>query len=213
MATASNACTIISTLCARAFFSGTLIPPFSSDEHTSSVNRYEQIIQTGNILYRQLHLPPGQPNLEVREVIAKIKDLDMVLTEDIGYFHVEELIAKINNLLESNRKQAGVLIVPAARSYAVLVQRRLDSILGESGRMPRPIRLRHFPHARMKLLASKIYIGLINIDFFHIVMQIVLEISRDTTFTTVNLPIGILKGKRHFPVYFDLSLRRYTVGM
>jgi hypothetical protein len=34
---------------------------------------------------------------------------------------------------------------------------------------------------------------------------------RDTTFTTVNLPIahwnGILKGKRHFPVYFDLSLR------
>jgi hypothetical protein len=75
VATASNACTIISTLCARAFFSGTLIPPFSSDEHTSSVNRYEQISQTWKILYRQLHLPPGQPNLEVREVIAKIKDL------------------------------------------------------------------------------------------------------------------------------------------
>ena len=44
-------------------------------------------------------------------------------------------------------------------------------------------------HARTKLLASKIYIGLINIDFFHIVMQIFGEISRDTTFTTVNLPI------------------------
>ena len=57
-------------------------------------------------------------------------------------------------------------------------------------RTSRPIRLRHFPHARTKLLASKIYIGLINIDFFHIVMQIFWEISRDTTFTTVNLPIG-----------------------
>ena len=54
----------------------------------------------------------------------------------------------------------------------------------------RPIRLRHFPHARTKLLASKIYIGLINIYFFHIVMQIFWKISRDTTFTTVNLPIG-----------------------
>ena len=73
-------------------------------------------------MYSQLHLPPGQPNLDVREVIAKIKHLDMVLTEDVGYFHVEELIAKINNVLESNRKQAGVLIVPAARSYAVLVE-------------------------------------------------------------------------------------------
>ena len=57
-------------------------------------------------------------------------------------------------------------------------------------RTSRPIRLRHFPHARTKLLASKIYIGLINIDFFHIVMQIFWKISRDTTFTTVNLPIG-----------------------
>ena len=57
-------------------------------------------------------------------------------------------------------------------------------------RTSRPIRLRHFSHARTKLLASKIYIGLINIDFFHIVMQIFLKISRDTTFTTVNLPIG-----------------------
>jgi hypothetical protein len=57
-------------------------------------------------------------------------------------------------------------------------------------RTSRPIRLRHFPHARTKLLASKIYIGLINIDFFHIVMQMFWEISRDTTFTTVNLPIG-----------------------
>ena len=57
-------------------------------------------------------------------------------------------------------------------------------------RTSRPIRLRHFPHARTKLLASKIYIGLINIDFFHIVMQIFWEISSDTTFTTVNQPIG-----------------------
>ena len=57
-------------------------------------------------------------------------------------------------------------------------------------RTSRPIRLRHFPHARTKLLVSKIYIGLINIDFFHIVMQIFWKISRDTTFTTVNLPIG-----------------------
>jgi hypothetical protein len=59
-------------------------------------------------------------------------------------------------------------------------------------RTSRPIRLRHFPHARTKLLASKIYIGLINIDFFHIVMQIFWEILCNTTFTTVNLPIGMV---------------------
>jgi hypothetical protein len=57
-------------------------------------------------------------------------------------------------------------------------------VLGDSGRMSRPIRLRYFPHARMKLLASKIYIELINI-----VMHTFWEISRDTIFTTVNLPI------------------------
>jgi hypothetical protein len=44
-------------------------------------------------------------------------------------------------------------------------------------------------------------------------MQFFSGISGDTTFTTVNLPIGILKGKRHFPVYIDLSLRRYAVAM
>jgi hypothetical protein len=37
VATVSNACTIISTLCARVFLSSTLIPPFSSDELSSSV--------------------------------------------------------------------------------------------------------------------------------------------------------------------------------
>jgi hypothetical protein len=92
----------------------------------------------------------------------------------------------------------------------------LPSVTEEVGQLIRRIwanlstnQIAPFPHARMKLLSSKIYIGLINIDFFHIVMHIFLEISRDTTFTTVNLPVswnGILKGKRYFPVYFDLSL-------
>jgi hypothetical protein len=75
-------------------------------------------------------------------------------------------------------------------NFTINIQRKLDSLLGESGRMSRPIRLRNFPHVRMKILASKIYIGLINIDLFHIVMQIFWEISRDTTFTRVNVPIG-----------------------
>ena len=119
--TASNACTIISTLCVRAFLLSTLTVPFSSDELTNAVNKYEKIIQTGNILYQQLHLPPGQPNLEVRQVINKIQDLNMLITEDVGYFHVEEFIKKMDNLLDSNTRQAGVLIVPAARSYAVLI--------------------------------------------------------------------------------------------
>lgn len=122
VATASNACTVISTLCVRAFLSSTLTPPFSSSDLTNAVNKYEQVIQTGNILYRQLHLPPGQPNLEVREVINKIQHLNLVIMEDVGYFHVEKLIEKINNLLDSNTKHGGVLIVPAARSYAVLIE-------------------------------------------------------------------------------------------
>jgi hypothetical protein len=67
-------------------------------------------------------------------------------------------------------------------------------------RTSRPIRLRHFPHARTKLLASKIYIGLINTRYYF-------YNSQSTHWN------GILKGKRHFPVYFDLSLRRYAVAM
>ena len=89
-----------------------------------------------------------------------------------------------------------------------LYQRRLDSLLGESGRMSRPIKLRHFPHARMKLVSTKIYIPFINIDFFRIFMNFFLEISLYATFRTVNHPLErFLESKRHFPVYFDLSLR------
>ena len=62
----------------------------------------------------------GEGCIEVREVINKIQHLNLVITEDVGYFHVEELIEKINNLLDT--KHAGVLIVPAARSYAVLIE-------------------------------------------------------------------------------------------
>lgn len=109
--TASNACTIISTLCGRAFLSCTLTLPSNADELSNVVNKYKQIIQTGNILYNHLHLPPGQPNHEVREVIAKIHDLNLVITEDIGFFHVEDLIERLTNLLKESVKQAGVLIV------------------------------------------------------------------------------------------------------
>ena len=89
-----------------------------------------------------------------------------------------------------------------------LYQRRLDSLLGESGRMSRPNKLRHFPHARMKLVSTKIYIPFINIDFFRIFMNFfwkfhsMLLLEQSITHWS-----NFLKGKRHFPVYFDLSLR------
>ena len=68
-------------------------------------------------------------------------------------------------------------------------QRRLDSSLGESGRISGPIRLRHFPHACTKLVSTKIYIPLINIDFFRIFKQFFLEISLYASFRTVNHPL------------------------
>ena len=75
------------------------------------------------------------------------------------------------------------------QSVLSLKQRRLDSLLGESGRMSRPIKLRYFPHARMKFVSTKIYIPLINIDFFRFFMQFFLEISLYATFRIVNNPL------------------------
>ena len=75
------------------------------------------------------------------------------------------------------------------KKIVALNQRRLDSLLGESGRMSRPIKLRHFPHACKKLVPTKIFIPLINIDFFRILMQFFLEISLYATFRTVNHPL------------------------
>jgi hypothetical protein len=91
------------------------------------------------------------------------------------------------------------------RYFSTPTFRRLDSLLGESGQTSRLIRLRHFPHARTKLVSSKICIGLINVDFFHIVMQISGGILRDTTFTTVNLPIGTVSWKGSVIFQFILT--------
>jgi hypothetical protein len=61
--------------------------------------------------------------------------------------------------------------------------------------------------SRTKLVSSKIYIGLINIDFWGNFTRYYFYSSQSSHRN------GILKGKRHFPVYFDLSLRRYAVAM
>lgn len=116
---ASNACTIISTLVCRSFLKGQLhIPSTASLEDT--IHKYKQIIMTGNVLYKGIHLPQGQPNLEVCQVLSKIPDLKLKILQDLGFFYGDEIYKTLCQLLQCEGRQAGVLILPPDKSVAVL---------------------------------------------------------------------------------------------
>ncbi len=67
-------------------------------------------------------LPPHQPNLKVRDVIHRIKDLNLNILNDAGFFNVHQLREAFIKILQEGCRHAGVLIIPPANSVAVLFE-------------------------------------------------------------------------------------------
>ena len=121
---ASNACTIIASLWCRKFLLNKVSLPLVEGGIDEFVDSYKQTIFTGNELYGQLHLPCYQPNLEVQDVVNRIKDLKLKILLDIGFFTVHDLRAEPMKMLQIKpNKKAGVLIIPPATSVVVLMDK------------------------------------------------------------------------------------------
>ncbi len=116
---ASNACTIIAALCCRSFLNGELKIP-SDAELGNAIDKFKQIIMTGNMLYRGLRLPYNQPNLEVCDVLKRIVDLKLKMVKDLGFFHGEDIHETLLQMLHCEGRQAGVLIYPPDQSVALV---------------------------------------------------------------------------------------------
>ena len=125
---ASNACTIIATLCCRSFLNEKLMIP-SDGELENIINKFKQIILTGNMLYDGLSVPCNQPNLEVRDVLNKISDLKVKMVQDLGFFYAEDIKETLCQLLQCKGRQAGVLIFPPDRAVALLVTNKRIAIV------------------------------------------------------------------------------------
>ena len=52
----------------------------------------------GNYVYKSFDIDPRQPNLEVKDVLARLPYLDLEIKEDLGYFFEEDLLTKIKQL-------------------------------------------------------------------------------------------------------------------
>ena len=118
---ASNACTIIALLWCRKFLLKEFAIPCSQSDIRSLTNSYKQTLITGNLLYQGLNLPNGQPNLEVRDVVCKIKDLKLKILHDLGFFNVDDIKETFAQMLSGGKTHAGVLIIPPANSVAILI--------------------------------------------------------------------------------------------
>jgi hypothetical protein len=116
---ASNACTIIAALCCRSFLKRELEIPLDA-ELGNAINKFKQLIMTGNMLYGGLRLPCNQPNLEVCDVLKKIVDLKLTMVKDLGFFYAEDIYETLCQLLQCEGRQAGVLIFPPDKSLALL---------------------------------------------------------------------------------------------
>ncbi|CAB3998876.1 Hypothetical predicted protein [Paramuricea clavata] len=86
---ASNACTIIASLWCWRFLLNKFDISSCKPGIFDDIMSYQQTIFTGNVLYNSLNLPPHQPNLEVRDVILRIKDLKLKILNDVGFFSVD----------------------------------------------------------------------------------------------------------------------------
>ena len=125
---ASNVCTIIATLCCRSFLNEKLLIP-SDGELEKIINKFKQIILTGNILHSGLCLPSNQPNLEVRDVLNKVSDLKVTMVKDLGFFNAEDIKETLCQLLQGKGRQAGVLIFPPDRAVALLADNKQIAVV------------------------------------------------------------------------------------
>ena len=118
---ASNACTIIASMWCRKFLLKTLAIPSNKSDIRAMTSSYKQTILNGNLLYQGLNLPHDLPNLEVRDVVDKIKDLNLQILHDLGFFNVDDIKETFVQMLQGGKRHAGVLIIPPANSVAILI--------------------------------------------------------------------------------------------
>ena len=71
-------------------------------------------------MYRQINLPPGQVNRDVREAIATRSDqFSLMITEDIGIFSTEFLQSKMQEIVQISEDTCTILIVPPDKSILI----------------------------------------------------------------------------------------------
>ncbi|CAB3986625.1 Hypothetical predicted protein [Paramuricea clavata] len=116
---ASNAWTIIASMWCRTFLLKTLVIPSNKSDIRAMTSSYKQTILNGNLLYQGSNLPHDQPNLEVRDVVNKIKDLNLQILHDLGFFNVDDIKETFVQMLQGGKRHAGVLIIPPANSVAI----------------------------------------------------------------------------------------------
>ena len=116
----SIACTIIATIGASKFLSGELIIPSNDENVLRIASAFAGIIKCVNIMYRQINLPPGQVNLDVRVAIATRSDqFSLMITEDIGIFSTEFLQSKMQEIVQISEGTCTILIVPPDKSILI----------------------------------------------------------------------------------------------
>ena len=71
-------------------------------------------------MYRQINLPPGQVNLDVREAIGTWSDqFSLMITDDIGIFSTEFLQSKMQEIVQISEDTCTILIVPPDKSILI----------------------------------------------------------------------------------------------
>ena len=84
------------------------------------MSAFASISKCGNIMYRQINLPPGQVNLDVIEAIATRSDqFSLMITEDIGIFSTESLQSKMQKIVQISEDTCTILIVPPDKSILI----------------------------------------------------------------------------------------------
>ena len=86
-----------------------MIFPVNQEQLSEAISNFIQSMRKGNFLYQEFGIDPCQPNLEVKEVVEKMRMLQhrIRITEDTGFFTAAELFQKLDYLLITS-----VLIVP-----------------------------------------------------------------------------------------------------
>ena len=104
----SNASAIIVYLWCRKFLQNKFAVGSCNSDLEKFNRKLQTTIFTGNFLNDSLQLPPGQPNLEVCDVINKINDLNLAILKDLGFFTVDEMKETFINLLQEGKRHMQV---------------------------------------------------------------------------------------------------------
>ena len=101
-----------------------MIFPTDSNKLSATITNFIRSMKEGNALYDEFDIDPHQPNLEVRDVVERMRLLNhrIRITEDLGFFTAEEFHQKLERLAKCCREFTGILIVPPDKSMLVFMK-------------------------------------------------------------------------------------------